>query len=91
MKRLYLHNTLDNAKNLRRNQTDCESILWQYLRGKRLNDIKFRRQVPIDKYIVDFAALSKKVIVELDGSQHLENNQFDYDQNRTANLEKLGY
>jgi very-short-patch-repair endonuclease len=91
MKRLYLQNALNYAKGLREGQTDCENILWQNLRGKRLNNIKFRRQVPIGKYIVDFVALDKKVIVELDGSQHLDDNQLIYDKNRTIYLEKYGY
>ena len=68
MNRFYSKKSLTNAKNLRTNQTDCENILWQRIRAKRLNDIKFRRQVPIGKYIVDFVALSKNLVIELDGS-----------------------
>ncbi len=89
MKRLYSSTSLENAKNLRSNQTDCENIIWQNLRAKRLNNIKFRRQVPIGKYIVDFINLDKKLVIELDGSQHLDAIQ--YDNNRTEYLTNSGY
>ena len=72
MNRIYNSKSLNNAKSLRGNQTDCENILWQNLRAKRLNNIKFRKQVPIGKYIVDFVCLGKKLVIELDGSQHLD-------------------
>ena len=72
MNRHYLRKSLNNAKDLRSNQTDCENILWNNIRAKRLNNIKFRRQVPIGKYIVDFINLQTKLIIELDGSQHIE-------------------
>ena len=51
---------LDNAKQLRQNQTDTEAILWARLRNRSLNGIKFRRQVPIDKYIADFVYIDKE-------------------------------
>lgn len=91
MKRLYNKSSLDNAKTLRMNQTEFEIILWQYLRAKQLNGIKFRRQVPIGKYIADFIALSKKFIIELDGSQHLEDKNILYDKQRTEYLKENGY
>ena len=89
MDRFYFEKSLTNAKNLRSKQTDCENILWQRIRAKRLNGIKFRRQVPIGRYVVDFIALSKKLVIELDGSQHFDN--IKYDNKRTEDLEKLGY
>ncbi len=89
MNRFYLKKSLTNAKDLRANQADCENILWQKIRAKKLSGIKFRRQVPVGKYIVDFVALSKKLIIELDGSQHIEN--IDYDKARTEYLNKLGF
>ena len=91
MNRYYTKTANNNAKKLRQNQTDTESILWHYLRNRALNNIKFRRQVPIGKYIVDFVCMEKKLIIELDGSQHLENNSIEYDQNRTEYLVDLGY
>ena len=89
MDRFYFEKSLTNAKNLRSNQTDCENILWQRIRAKRLNGIKFKRQVPIGRYVVDFIALSKKLVIELDGSQHFDN--IKYDNKRTEDLKKLGY
>ena len=89
MDRFYFEKSLTNAKNLRSNQTDCENILWQRIRAKRLNGIKFRRQVPIGRYVVDFIALSKKLVIELDSSQHFDN--IKYDNKRTEDLEKFGY
>ena len=91
MKHFYSKKALTNAKNLRSNQTEFEDILWQYIRAKRLNGIKFRRQVPIGKYIVDFVALSKKFIIELDGSQHLDVKNLEYDKIRTEYLKEKGY
>ena len=58
------------AKHLRLNMTDAETKLWQQLRGKRFEGYKFRRQVPIGRYIVDFVCYSNRLIVEVDGSQH---------------------
>ena len=58
------------AKKLRSNMTDVEPKLWQQLRAKRFEDFKFRRQVPIGPFIVDFICYEKRLIIELDGSQH---------------------
>ncbi len=62
--------TLNFAKRLRRDMTDVERKLWHALRDRRFEKFKFRRQVPIGKYIVDFVCLESRLIVELDGSQH---------------------
>ena len=59
-----------NARELRKNSTDAERILWSELRDHRLNGIGFRRQVPIKNYIADFACHAAKLVVELDGGQH---------------------
>ena len=64
------------AKKLRSNMTDVETKLWQQLRAKRFEDYKFRRQVPIGPYIVDFICFEKRLIIELDGSQH-EGSTYD--------------
>ena len=76
------------AKNLRKNTTDTEKYLWKYLRGNQLAGFKFRRQHPIGKYIVDFVNLERKIIIELDGGQHLENKK---DKLRDMWLEEQGY
>ncbi len=77
---------LSKAKQLRKNQTDAEKVLWQQLRNRRLNGYKFKRQVPINYFIVDFLCPSEKLIIELDGGQHAE--QVEYDQKRTAYLQR---
>ena len=59
------------ARKLRNNPTEAEKKLWYFLRSYRIHGIKFRRQQPIGKYFVDFCCLDKKLIIELDGSQHL--------------------
>ncbi|MCK7614254.1 endonuclease domain-containing protein [Roseibium sp. CAU 1639] len=61
-----------NAKTLRSGMTDAEKLLWRAIRAHRLEGISFRRQMPIEGYIVDFAAPAHRLIVELDGSQHGE-------------------
>jgi len=76
------------AKNLRKRSTDTESHLWYYLRANRLG-FKFKRQVPIGNYIVDFACLEKRLIIELDGGQHSENQK--YDMERTTWLNGRGF
>lgn len=65
------------ARQLRNNMTDAERHLWQRLRSKQLNGHKFRRQFPIGNYIVDFVCLDKRIIIELDGGQHAENQNYD--------------
>ncbi len=76
------------AKQLRRNMTDVEVKLWNALRDRRFENFKFCRQVPIGKYIVDFVCQDRKIIVELDGSQHEGST---YDQMRDAWLASVGY
>ena len=63
---------LNYAKILRSDMTDFEQKIWYYIRAKRFMGLKFKRQVPIGNYIVDFLCTDKKLIIELDGSQHFE-------------------
>jgi very-short-patch-repair endonuclease len=81
-------NKIAIAKKLRINSTDMEKYLWKYLRGKQLTGFKFRRKHPIGKYIVDFVNLERKIIIELDGGQHLENKK---DELRDKWLKERGY
>jgi len=81
-------NKIAIAKKLRNNSTDTEKYLWKYLRGRQLEGFKFRRQHPIRKYIVDFINLERKIIIEVDGGQHLENKK---DKLRDKWLEEQGY
>ena len=62
----------DLARTLRRNATEAERIMWRLLRDRRLEGLKFRRQVPVGPYIADFASIEQRLIVELDGGQHAE-------------------
>ncbi len=78
-----------HARNLRREQTDAERVLWFHLKARRLLDAKFRRQHQIGNYIVDFCCLEYALVVELDGSQHME--QTEQDLKRTQELEQLGF
>ena len=77
------------ARELRKNMTDAERQLWNHLRNRQLGGLKFRRQHPIGKYVVDFVCFEKKIVIEVDGSQHLENRI--YDAERTEWLEKQGF
>ena len=77
------------ARRLRRDQTDAERRLWSRLRNRALGGFKFRRQVPIGRYVADFACVEAKVIVELDGGQHAD--RIEYDEGRTQVLEQAGF
>ncbi|AZO26746.1 MULTISPECIES: endonuclease domain-containing protein [Mesorhizobium] len=76
------------ARTMRREATDAESRLWQELRGRRLDGIKFRRQVPIGRFVADFVCAEARLIVEIDGSQHAESR---HDQERDAELKARGF
>jgi very-short-patch-repair endonuclease len=80
-----------NAKSMRRAMTDAELKLWNELRAHRLMGLSFRRQVPIAGYIVDFACPSKRLIVEVDGSQHAGGQQLAVDEERRRRLEQDGW
>jgi len=82
-------NLASRARALRRQATEVERVLWKHLRGCRLEGYKFRRQVVIEPYIVDFVCLGAKLIIEADGGQHTE--QRVYDAKRTIRLEAMGY
>ncbi len=77
------------AKRMRHAPTPWEHELWQELRAKRFSAIKFKRQQPIGPYIVDFVALSQRLIVELDGGQHA--SQLEYDALRDNFLKRNGF
>ena len=79
------------VRELRRNQTEAEKILWMKLRNRQVNGVKFRRQQPIGPFIVDFVSLEKKLVIEVDGGQHNLSPTINSDQNRTAYLEEQGF
>ncbi len=81
--------TMHRAGELRKELTPAEKKLWAYLRGDKLNGVSFRRQHAIGNFIPDFVSIKKKLIIELDGSQHIE--QAAYDAERSKYFESLGY
>jgi 5-methyltetrahydrofolate--homocysteine methyltransferase len=82
------HSNIDNAKEHRSNATEAEHVIWSFVRAKQTG-FKFRRQHLIDKYIVDFVCLEKKLVVEIDGKYHEQT--IDQDELRTSVLESLGF
>ena len=74
---------------LRQESTEAEKLLWKELRNKKLNGLKFRRQHPIDKFIVDFYCHERKLVIELDGNIHDKIVNKEYDDARTALLAGL--
>ena len=78
----------ENAREFRKEPTKSEAILWQALRGKKLDGIKFRRQQPMRPLIVDFYNSVYRLVAEIDGSIH--DSQFEADKNRQRALEELG-
>lgn len=87
----YSQNALIHAKSLRKNSTEFEQKLQYYLRGNRFLGLKFKRQVPLGNYIADFVCRDKKLIIELDGSGHLNEEQKIHDEVRDNYLRSLGY
>ena len=73
---------------MRKDPTDAEAVLWEMLRAKKLEGMRFRRQHPVENYIVDFICLEEKLIIEVDGSHHAENS---YDAKRDERLKALGF
>jgi very-short-patch-repair endonuclease len=84
-------NLTNRAKELRQGETKAEQIVWSWLRAKKLNGVKFRRQEPVGKYIVDFVSFEKKLIIEIDGGQHSFEETKDNDEVRTQWLESQGF
>jgi very-short-patch-repair endonuclease len=78
------------ARELRKEMTDAEEVLWSKLRKKQVNGFVFRRQHPIDFYIVDFYCHKLKLVIEVDGEIHNLPEIFEYDKGRAAELERLG-
>ncbi len=87
MTRRYLPTATRRARNLRRQSTVAEGLLWSRLRRRALG-VRFRRQVPIGPFIVDFACLERGLVVECDGEQHFESR---YDRRRDSWLERRGF
>jgi very-short-patch-repair endonuclease len=86
-----MHRFKLRSRQLRARQTGAEAKLWQGLRNRRLARWKFRRQHPIDRFIVDFVTLDGKLIVEVDGPSHFEDGAALRDAARTRELEACGF
>jgi very-short-patch-repair endonuclease len=82
---------VSRAASLRRIPTGAEAKLWTALRGTKLNGWKFRRQHPIDRFVVDFACLTAKLVVEVDGATHGSPAALGHDADRTRVLESAGF
>jgi very-short-patch-repair endonuclease len=80
----------ENRKRLRNNGTSAEAFLWNYLKGKQLKGRKFRRQFSVGNYILDFYCPTEKLCIELDGADHFTSAGYEYDEERTEYLNKLG-
>jgi very-short-patch-repair endonuclease len=85
----YSKTTKPFARELRKNQTDAEELLWSRIRRKQILGVTFNRQKPLGRYIVDFYSFAAKLVIELDGSQHFEPDALAYDAERTTFLESL--
>ncbi|MHB1948438.1 MAG: endonuclease domain-containing protein [Gammaproteobacteria bacterium] len=80
---------ITRARHLRKNFTEAEDYLWRFLKNRLLQGYKFRRQQVVGTYILDFVCEKKKLVIELDGSQHVENHE--YDEKRTRYLNEKRY
>jgi very-short-patch-repair endonuclease len=88
-KRMYFNakpGTLETARILRKRMTNCEILLWEKLKGKQIQGLRFRSQHPIDIFIVDFYCHEARLVVEIDGQIH--EGQIEYDDGREAEIEK---
>lgn len=82
--------TLEKRRNLRKNQTEPEKKLWQYLRNKKLDGYKFFRQYGIGEYIADFYSAELKLVIEIDGESHFTDEGIEYDKIRSDFLNSIG-
>lgn len=80
----------ERPRELRKTATEAESVLWHFLRDRKLNGLKFRRQHRIKRIILDFYCAEKKLGIEVDGNIHAKPEQQDRDRERSAELERAG-
>jgi very-short-patch-repair endonuclease len=78
------------AKRLRRNMTPCEKLLWKRLKAGNINGAKFRRQHPIEYYVADFYCHEARLVIEVDGPIHAKPDNREHDENRDAEMNRLG-
>jgi very-short-patch-repair endonuclease len=82
--------TVELAKELRKNMTPAEEFLWGKLRNRQFLGLKFRRQHPVEIFVVDFICIENYLVVEVDGEIHQTPEQREWDENRSAEIEKYG-
>jgi very-short-patch-repair endonuclease len=87
--RCYKPGLKDKARVLRSSMTDTERKLWRHLRRKQINGLQFYRQRPLGKYIVDFYCPAKNLVIEIDGSQHFQENNIKKDGKRDLFLNRV--
>ena len=81
--------TVKRSRQLRKNSTDAERLIWRHLRNKRMMGVKFRREQPLGRYIVDFISFSNRLVIEIDGGQHAR--QKEKDRIRDRFIRKAGF
>ena len=86
-----MNDQIEKSRVLRKNMTPQERKLWCIIRNRQFFGYRFRRQFPLGQYIVDFICREKKIIIEIDGGQHNEIKNIQYDKNRTEYLISEGY
>ena len=86
-----MDNIQKNARELRKNMTPQERKLWSLIKNRQFYNFRFRRQFPIGNYIADFVCREKRIVIEIDGGQHNEVNEKEYDNKRTEFLKMQGY
>ena len=86
----YNRNHKGLSRNLRKEMTDAEWILWSKIKGKQLSGVQFYRQKPVGEYIVDFYSSSIRMVIELDGGQHFEPENMEKDRLRDDYLKSKG-
>lgn len=84
------NDAFEKARALRKNGTMAEDQLWQAVRNRKIDGLKFRRQHPFEEFILDFYCPEKNLVLEIDGDYHLTSEQMEYDQNRARFLEQHG-
>jgi very-short-patch-repair endonuclease len=77
------------ARHLRGAATDAERLLWKHLRLRNVDGYKFRRQYPIGKFIADFACLEAMLVIEIDGSQHIDSGEYDAARTKAIEVEEF--
>jgi len=82
--------SFDLARSLRKPMTEAEKVLWNELKNRKLDGLKFRRQHPVHYYVADFYCHEKRLIIEVDGGIHNNPDVREHDENRSAELDRLG-